>query len=161
MAFIYDEPSHTFSEYLLLPGYTSAEHIPNKVSLKAPLCRFKKGDTPRLSVNIPLTSAVMQAVSNDTLAIALAQEGGISFIFGSQPIEKQADMVRRVKKHKAGFVTSDSNLRPEDTLAHVLSLRQKTGHRRRSGRYPGRIDSLGPGRLTQGSHQPGGWPPIY
>lgn len=128
MAFIYDEPSHTFSEYLLLPGYTSAEHIPNKVSLKAPLCRFKKGDTPRLSVNIPLTSAVMQAVSNDTLAIALAQEGGISFIFGSQPIEKQADMVRRVKKHKAGFVTSDSNLRPEDTLAHVLSLRQKTGH---------------------------------
>ncbi|MFM9413934.1 IMP dehydrogenase [Peptococcus simiae] len=128
MAFIYDEPSHTFSEYLLLPGYSSAEHTPNNVSLKTPLARYKKGESSKLSINVPLTSAVMQAVSNDTLAIALAQEGGISFIFGSQPIESQAEMVRRVKKHKAGFVTSDSNVRPEDTLADVLALRAKTDH---------------------------------
>ncbi|MFP5526955.1 IMP dehydrogenase [Peptococcus simiae] len=128
MAFIYDEPSHTFSEYLLLPGYSSAEHTPNNVSLKTPLARYKKGETSQLSINVPMTSAVMQAVSNDTLAIALAQEGGISFIFGSQSIENQAEMVRRVKKHKAGFVTSDSNVRPEDTLADVLALRAKTDH---------------------------------
>ncbi len=128
MAFIYDEPSHTFSEYLLIPGYTSAECIPNKVDLKTPVVRFRKGEEPALSINIPMTSAVMQAVSNDTLAIALAKEGGLSFIFGSQSIENQADMVSRVKKHKAGFVTSDSNLKPEDTLAHVLDLRKRTGH---------------------------------
>lgn len=128
MAFIYDEPSHTFSEYLLIPGYTSAECIPNKVDLKTPLVRFRRGEEPALSINIPMTSAVMQAVSNDTLAIALAKEGGLSFIFGSQPIESQADMVSRVKKHKAGFVTSDSNLKPDDTLARVLELRARTGH---------------------------------
>lgn len=128
MAFIYDEPSHTFSEYLLIPGYTSAECMPHKVNLKTPIVRFRKGEEPALSLNIPMTSAVMQAVSNDTLAIALAKEGGISFIFGSQSVENQAEMVSRVKKHKAGFVTSDSNLKPDDNLAHVLELRKKTGH---------------------------------
>lgn len=128
MAFIYDEPSHTFSEYLLVPGYSSAECIPQNVSLKTPLVKYRKGEEPAISMNIPLTSAVMQAVSDDGLAIALAQEGGVSFIFGSQSIEDQAAMVRRVKKHKAGFVTSDSNLRPDATLSDVLALRDKTGH---------------------------------
>ena len=128
MAFIYDEPSHTFSEYLLIPGYTSKECIPANVSLKTPLVKFKKGEEPAISLNIPLVSAVMQAVSNDTLAIALAKEGGLSFIFGSQSIESQAAMVRKVKNYKAGFVVSDSNLRPTDTLADVLALREKTGH---------------------------------
>lgn len=128
MAFIYDEPSHTFSEYLLIPGYTSKECTPANVSLKTPLVKFKKGEEPAISLNIPLVSAVMQAVSNDTLAIALAKEGGLSFIFGSQSIESQAAMVRKVKNYKAGFVVSDSNLRPTDTLADVLALREKTGH---------------------------------
>ena len=128
MAFIYDEPSHTFSEYLLIPGYTSKECIPANVSLKTPLVKFKKGEEPSISLNIPLVSAVMQAVSNDTLAIALAKEGGLSFIFGSQSIESQAAMVRKVKNYKAGFVVSDSNVRPTDTLADVLALREKTGH---------------------------------
>ena len=128
MAFIYDEPSHTFSEYLLIPGYTSKECTPANVSLKTPLVKFKKGEEPAISLNIPLVSAVMQAVSNDTLAIALAKEGGLSFIFGSQSIESQAAMVRKVKNYKAGFVVSDSTLRPTDTLADVLALREKTGH---------------------------------
>lgn len=128
MAFIYDEPSHTFSEYLLIPGYTSKECTPANVSLKTPLVKFRKGEEPAISLNIPLVSAVMQAVSNDTLAIALAKEGGLSFIFGSQSIESQAAMVRKVKNYKAGFVVSDSNLRPSDTLADVLALREKTGH---------------------------------
>ena len=128
MAYYYPEPSHTFSEYLLVPGYTSEECIPDRVSLKTPLVKYRKGqEEPALSLNIPMTSAVMQSVSNDTLAIALAKEGGISFIFGSQSIESQAAMVSRVKHHKAGFVTSASNLTPENTLADVLALKAKNG----------------------------------
>ena len=121
MAYIYDEPSHTFNEYLLIPGYTSAECTPDKVSLKTPLVKFKKGEECPLSINIPLVSAIMQSVSNDTMAIALAKEGGISFIYGSQSIADEAAMVRRVKKHKAGYVTSDSNIRPDQTLADILA----------------------------------------
>ena len=128
MAYYYPEPSHTFSEYLLIPGYTSEDCIPNNVSLKTPLVKYRKGtEEPAIFLNVPLTSAVMQSVSNDTLAIALAKEGGISFIFGSQSIENQAAMVARVKGYKAGFVTSASNLTPEATLADVLALKQRNG----------------------------------
>ena len=128
MAYYYPEPSHTFSEYLLIPGYTSEDCIPNNVSLKTPLVKYRKGaEEPAISLNVPLTSAVMQSVSNDTLAIALAKEGGISFIYGSQSIENQAAMVARVKGYKAGFVTSASNLTPEATLADVLALKQRNG----------------------------------
>ena len=128
MAYYYSEPSHTFSEYLLVPGYSSAECQPQNVSLKTPLVKFKKGEEPAISLNIPLVSAVMQAVSNDTMAIALAKEGGVSFIYGSQSIESQAEMVRKVKAYKAGFVTSDSNLVPDQTLADVLALKEAKGH---------------------------------
>jgi len=128
MAYYYKEPSHTFSEYLLVPGYSSSECQPQNVCLKTPLVKFKKGEEPSISLNIPMVSAIMQSVSNDTLAIALAKEGGVSFIYGSQSIESQAAMVRRVKSHKAGFVTSDSNLKPTDTLADVLKLKEKTNH---------------------------------
>ena len=128
MAYIYPEPSHTFSEYLLIPGYTSEECIPDRVSLRTPLVKYRKGvEEPAISLNIPMTSAVMQSVSNDTLAIALAKEGGISFIFGSQTIEDQAAMVAKVKGYKAGFVVSASNLTPEHTLADVLALKAQNG----------------------------------
>ena len=128
MAFYYKEASHTFSEYLLVPGYSSAECQPKNVSLRTPLVKFKKGEEPKISMNIPMTSAIMQSVSNDTLAIALAKEGGVSFIYGSQSIKDQADMIRRVKAHKAGFVKSDSNISPNSTLADVLKLKEKTNH---------------------------------
>ncbi len=128
MANYFDEPSRTFSEYLLIPGYTDENCIPQNVSLKTPLTKFKRGDEPAISLNIPLVSAIMQSVSNDTLAIALAKEGGISFIYGSQSIEDEANMVRRVKSYKAGFVVSDSNLTPESTLADVLELVERKGH---------------------------------
>ena len=128
MAYYFKEESHTFSEYLLVPGYSSAECQPQNVSLKTPLVKFKKGEESAINLNIPLVSAIMQSVSNDTLAIALAKEGGISFIFGSQSIESQAEMVRKVKSYKAGFVKSDSNLKPTDTLADVIRLKEKTGH---------------------------------
>ena len=128
MAFYYSEPSHTFSEYLLIPGYTSENCIPDRVSLRTPLVKFRKGEEEcPISLNIPMTSAIMQSVSNDTLAIALAKEGGISFIFGSQSIESQAAMVSKVKNHKAGFVVSASNLTPEHTLADVLNLKAANG----------------------------------
>ncbi|MBR2132604.1 MAG: IMP dehydrogenase [Oscillospiraceae bacterium] len=129
MAFYYSEPSHTFSEYLLVPGYTSPECIPANVSLRTPLVKYRKGqeDCP-ISLSIPLVSAIMQSVSNDTLAVALAKEGGLSFIYGSQSIENEAAMVARVKGHKAGFVTSDSNLAPDATLKDVLALKERHGH---------------------------------
>ena len=128
MAYYYKEPSHTFSEFLLVPGFSSSECQPKNVSLKTPLVKFKKGEEPSVSLNIPMVSAIMQSVSNDTLAIALAKEGGVSFIYGSQTIEDQANMIRKVKAYKAGFVKSDSNLTKESTLEEVLALKEKTGH---------------------------------
>ncbi|MBP3697287.1 MAG: IMP dehydrogenase [Clostridia bacterium] len=129
MAIYCQEPSRTFSEYLLIPGYTSRECIPVNVSLKTPLVKYRKGEEEcPISLNIPMVSAIMQSVSNDTLAIALAKEGGISFIYGSQSIEDEAAMVARVKNYKAGFVVSDSNLKPDSTLAEVLELVEATGH---------------------------------
>ena len=129
MAFYYPEPSHTFNEYLLVPGYSSSECVPANVSLKTPVVKFKKGaEECPLTMNIPLTSAIMQSVSGDRLAVALAKEGGISFIYGSQSIESEAAMVLRAKNFKAGFVVSDSNIRPDATLADILALKEKTGH---------------------------------
>ena len=129
MAYYYQEPSHTFSEYLLIPGYTSPECVPANVTLRTPLVKFRKGEEESpITLNIPMVSAIMQSVSNDTLAIALAKEGGISFIYGSQSVESEAAMVARVKKYKAGFVVSDSNLPPTATLADVLALRERSGH---------------------------------
>ena len=128
MAFYYSEPSHTFSEYLLVPGFTSEECVPDNVSLKTPLVKYRKGEEEcPISLNIPMVSAIMQAVSNDTLAVALAKEGGLSFIYGSQSIEDEAAMVRRVKSSKAGFVISASNLTPDATLGDVLALKEKNG----------------------------------
>ena len=128
MAYYFPEPSHTFSEYLLVPGYTSENCIPANVSLRTPLTKYRKGvEEPAISLNIPLVSAIMQSVSNDTLAIALAKEGGLSFIYGSQTIEAQAAMVAKVKGYKAGFVVSASNLTPDATLNDVLALKERNG----------------------------------
>ncbi len=128
MAFYFDEPSRTFGEYLLVPGFTGGENIPDNVDLSAPLVRYKKGEEPAIKLNIPMVSAIMQSVSNDTMGIALAKEGGVSFIFGSQSIESEAAMVAKVKNYKAGFITSTSNLQPDATLADILALKEKTGH---------------------------------
>ena len=130
MAYFFEEPSHTFDEYLLIPGYTSPDCIPANVSLETPVVRYNKksGEKCPLTMNIPMTSAVMQSVSNDTLAVALAKEGGISFIYGSQTIENQAAMVAKVKAYKAGFVTSDTNIRPEQTLGELVEAVERTGH---------------------------------
>ena len=128
MATYLDDVSRTFGEYLLIPGLTTKQCIPNNVSLKTPLVKYAVNEAPAIELNIPFVSAIMQSVSGPELAIELAHNGGLSFIFGSQPVESQAEMVRKVKKFKAGFVTSDSNLTPDHTLADVIKLVEKTGH---------------------------------
>lgn len=128
MATFINDASHTFNEYLLIPGFSSSECIPANVSLKTPLVKFKKGEESAITMNIPMVSAIMQAVSGDRLAVALATEGGVSFIYGSQSVEDEAAMVKRAKTYKAGFVKSDSNVRPDSTLADVINLTQSTGH---------------------------------
>ena len=129
MAYFFSEPSRTFGEYLLVPGYSSSECIPSAVSLRTPLVKYRKGQEEcPLLMTIPIVSAIMKAVSGDKLAIALAKQGGVSFIYGSQSVQDEADMVRRVKSYKAGFVTSDSNLPPTATLGDVLNLKAQTGH---------------------------------
>ena len=128
MAVIINEPSHTFNEYLLIPGYTTSKCIPDRVDLKTPLVKFRKGERSAITMNIPMVSAIMQSVSGDKLAVALAIEGGVSFIYGSQTVEDEAAMVKRAKTYKAGFVSSDSNVSPESTLADILKLKERTGH---------------------------------
>lgn len=128
MAYYFNEPSRTFSEYLLVPGYSSVDCTPANVSLKTPLVKFKKGEEPAISLNIPMVSAIMQSVSGEQMACALAREGGIAFIYGSQTIEREAAMVHHVKMTKAGFVYSDSNIRPDATLQDVMDLKEEKGH---------------------------------
>ena len=128
MATFINEPSHTFNEYLLIPGYSSSECIPANVSLKTPLVKYKRGEQPAITMNIPLVSAIMQSVSGDRLAVELATEGGVSFIYGSQSTESQAAMVKRAKGYKAGFVKSDSNISPEAKLSDIIALKESTGH---------------------------------
>ena len=128
MATFINEPSHTFNEYLLIPGYSSKDCVPSNVSLKTPLTKFSSGEKSAITMNIPMVSAIMQSVSGDRLAVALATEGGVSFIYGSQSVEDEAAMVYRAKSYKAGFVKSDSNVTPESTLAEIVALKEQTGH---------------------------------
>ena len=128
MATVLKDVSRTFNEFLLLPNLTDERCIPDNVSLKTPLVKFKKGEEPKYSANLPMVSAIMQAVSGEKMAIALAREGGCAFIFGSQSIESQAQMVRNVKRYKAGFITSDSNVRLGTTIKELLDLIEQTGH---------------------------------
>ena len=128
MAWFFDGVARTFNEYLLVPGYSSAECIPDKVDLSTPLVRYRRGDEPQLKLNIPLTSAIMQSVSDDIMAVSLAREGGLSFIYGSQTVEDEAAMVAEAKSYKAGFVVSDSNLSPDMLLGDVIRIKDESGH---------------------------------
>jgi IMP dehydrogenase len=127
MANILNDISRTFNEYLLIPGLTTKECTTDRISLKTPLVKYSKGNNPEISLNIPFVSAIMQSVSDSKMAIALARNGGLSFIYGSQSIESQVEMVRKVKKFKAGFVVSDANLTPDNTLKDVMDLKDRKG----------------------------------
>ncbi len=128
MAKILEDISRTFNEFLLIPNLTDERCIPTNVSLRTPLVKFKKGEEAKYYANVPMVSAIMQSVSGEEMGIALAREGGVAFIYGSQSIEAQARMVRHVKKHKAGFVVSDSNVKPGTPLSDVIELTKETGH---------------------------------
>ena len=154
MAFYYDEPAHTFSEYLLVPGYSSEACIPTNVDLRTPLVKFKKGEESAITMNIPMVSAIMQSVSGEKLSIALSKEGGISFIYGSQSIEDEAAMVARVKGHRAGFVSSDSNIRPDSTLADIVALKERTGHSTVAVTSDGTVNGKLEGIVTSRDYRP-------
>jgi len=162
MATVYPQASRTFSEYLMLPNLTTRDMVPENVSLKTPLCRFPVGEEPKLRLNIPFTSAIMQSVSDHNMAIALARCGGLAFIFQSQPIEEQVEMVRRVKRFKAGFVTSDSNVKPTDTLRDVMALAERTDHTTMAvtedGTASGRLLGILTGRDYRPDQTPAGTP---
>ncbi len=128
MAYYFDEPSRTFNEYLLIPSYSAEDCMPSNVNLRTPVIKFKRNEQSMLCMNIPMASAIMQSVSDDNMAVALAKEGGISFIYASQSVENEAMMVSRAKAYKAGFVVSDSNVSPDMTLSDILALKERTGH---------------------------------
>ena len=155
MAKYLNDVSRTFSEYLLIPGLTTKGCTPDLVSLKAPLVKFKKGETSDITLNIPFVSAIMQSVSDDNMAIALAKNGGISFIFGSQPIDQQAEMVRKVKKYKAGFVISDANVKPDQPISDMLAINAKTGHSTFGVTENGKADGKLLGIVTGRDYRPG------
>jgi len=156
MAKYLNDISRTFSEYLLIPGLTTKNCVPDLVSLKTPLVKFRKGETSDISLNVPFVSAIMQSVSDDNMAIALAKNGGLSFIFGSQTIESQTEMVNKVKKHKSGFVISDANLTQEHTLADVIALKKESGHSTigitEDGRSDGKLMGIVTGRDYRPTH---------
>ena len=154
MAYYFTEPSRTFGEYLLVPGYSSAECRPENVSLKTPITKFKIGEKPAIEMNIPMVSAIMQSVSGEKLAVALSKEGGISFIYGSQSIEDEAAMVARVKSHRAGFVSSDSNIRPDSTLADIIALKERTGHSTVAVTSDGTVNGKLEGIVTSRDYRP-------
>lgn len=128
MAQIIAEVSRTFNEFLLLPNRTRTDCSAATVNLRTPLVRHIAGEAPAIELRSPFTSAIMQAVSTPDLAIALARNGGLSFLHHNQPIGDQAAAVRRVKNFKAGFVTSDTNVRPDDSLSLLAEVMRRTGH---------------------------------
>ena len=146
MAKYFKEESRTFNEYLLVPGLSTKENTVENIDLSTPLVKFKKGQKPSISLKLPMVSAIMQSVSDDNMAVALAKEGGVSFIFGSQSIESEAEMIRKVKRYKAGFVVSDSNIKPDDTIGDLVELVNKTGHSTvavtKNGEANGKLEGL-------------------
>ncbi|HEY4786039.1 MAG TPA: IMP dehydrogenase [Bacteroidales bacterium] len=155
MAQIINDISRTFNEYLLIPGLTAKDCIPDRINLHTPLVKYSKGDSSEIVLNIPFVSAIMQAVSDSNMAIALARNGGLSFIFGSQTIEEQAEMVRKVKKFKAGFVVSDANLTPENTLKDIIDLKHKTGFSTVAVTHDGTSGGRLLGMVTSRDYRPG------
>jgi IMP dehydrogenase len=128
VAQIIAEVSRTFNEFLLLPNRTRTDCSPGTVDLRTPLVRHRVGEAAGIELRSPFTSAIMQAVATPELAIALARNGGLSFLHHNQSVEDQAAAVREVKNFKAGFVVSDTNVRPADSLRELVDVMRRTGH---------------------------------
>ncbi|MCC2614965.1 IMP dehydrogenase [Aestuariibacter halophilus] len=108
----------TFDDVLLVPGHSNV--LPHTASLKTRLTRG-------VTLNIPLVSAAMDTVSEATLAIALAQEGGIGFIHKNMTPEDQARHVRMVKKYESGVVSDPVTVTPDATIGEVNALADQHG----------------------------------
>ena len=155
MAQIMNDISRTFNEYLLIPGLTRKDCTPDRISLRTPLVKFSRGCSSEIVLNIPFVSAIMQSVSDSNMAIALARNGGLSFVYGSQSIEEQAEMVKKVKKFKAGFVVSDANLTPENTLKDIIDLKARTGFSTVAITHDGTSGGKLLGMVTSRDYRPG------
>lgn len=128
MAQIIQAVSRTFNEYLLLPNRTAADCSAAAVDLRTALVRYTVGQSSAIELRTPFTSAIMQAVSSPELAIALARNGGLGFLHHNRSIDEQVEDVVTVKNFKAGFVVSDTNVRPEDSLRLLREVMARTGH---------------------------------
>ena len=119
------EPSRTLAEFRLLPGLTTMVAAIDRVSLRTPLVLRPDRDDP-VTLKAPLVAAAMQSVSGVTMGVELARLGGVAFIYCSQPIAEQAEMIRRIKSHKAGFV-EPRTIPPHMALREVDALREEAG----------------------------------
>lgn len=108
----------TFDDVLLVPAHSTV--LPNTADLSTQL-------TETIRLNVPMLSAAMDTVTEAPLAIALAQEGGIGFIHKNMSIERQAEEVRRVKKHESGVVTDPITVTPETSLREVQAMTERNG----------------------------------
>jgi len=122
---IHLQPSRTLTEFRLLPGLTTLETTIDRISLATPLVRCPDADRS-LVLKAPVVAAAMQSVSGAEMGIELAKMGGAAFVFCSQPIDSQAGMIRRIKRHKAGFVTPQT-ISPDMRLRDVELLRKEAG----------------------------------
>ncbi len=118
--------SRTLMEYRLLPGYTSSDCKFKDISLKTPLV-YSANNEKKYYLNIPLVSAAMQSVSGDQMGVELAKLGGVAFIFCSQTPQSEAQMVKKIKNHKAGFV-KPRKVKPSMKVSEMYNIRKKSGH---------------------------------
>lgn len=103
----------TFDDVLLVPAYS--EVLPREVNISTQL-------TKNIRINIPMVSAAMDTVTEATLAIALAREGGIGILHKNMSIEKQAEQVRKVKRSESGMILDPVTLFPDATIGQALRL---------------------------------------
>ncbi|MBI3142176.1 MAG: IMP dehydrogenase [Bacteroidetes bacterium] len=105
--------SLTYDDVLVLPDYS--EVLPREASLKTRL-------TKNLQINVPIVSAAMDTVTESELAIAMAREGGLGIIHKNMSIERQADMIRKVKRSESGMIQDPITLRAGATIKEALEI---------------------------------------
>ncbi len=103
----------TFDDVLLVPGYSQV--LPREVDIRTRL-------TKSITLNIPMLSAAMDTVTEASLAIALAREGGLGILHKNMSIEKQADQVRKVKRSESGLIIDPITLHEDATIGAALQL---------------------------------------
>ncbi|MDI6721550.1 MAG: IMP dehydrogenase [Candidatus Aenigmarchaeota archaeon] len=127
--YVFHKPSRALSEYAVLQGYIERCMKQGEVCISTPLTAYRNGNEPAIKLNRPFLSAAMQAITGPKMAIALAQIGGMGVIYCSQPIEKEAEMIKEVKRYKGGFVVPDvfsPHTQIEKVIQHRIEKRYST-----------------------------------